>query len=142
MKVQVGDEVRFAKTVSESDVYLFAGISGDFYAAHVDEEAMRATPFGRRITHGALLVGFMSAAGTMMIHKVASRGDGTIPVSLGYDRLRFVAPVFISDTVTVVYAVTGVDAERRRSTAAVTVLNQKGEQVAVAEHLMKWLAGA
>lgn len=49
--------VSISKTVSESDVHLFAGITGDFPPTHVDEEAMRQTTFGRRIAHGALLVG-------------------------------------------------------------------------------------
>ena len=55
----VGDSVSFSKTVGESDVYLFAGISGDFSPNHIDEEVMKATPYGRRIAHGALLVGYM-----------------------------------------------------------------------------------
>ena len=65
----VGDQVRFSKTVSESDVYLFAGITGDLAPNHVDEEYMRGTPYGRRIAHGALLVGFMSTASTMMVER-------------------------------------------------------------------------
>lgn len=55
--IVVGDVVRFAKTVGETDVYLFAGITGDFAPNHVDEQAMSASRFGRRIAHGALLIG-------------------------------------------------------------------------------------
>ena len=55
--VEVGDSTRFAKTVGETDVYLFAGITGDFAANHVNEQAMAETGFGRRFAHGALLVG-------------------------------------------------------------------------------------
>jgi acyl dehydratase len=139
MIVAVGDAVSFSKTVAESDVYLFAGVSGDFYEAHINEAAMQATQFRRRIAHGALLVGYMSAAGTAMIHKLRAEGDSSIPISLGYDQLRFVAPVFISDTVTVHYAVEALDADRRRSTAQIRVTNQRQETVAAAKHIMKWL---
>ena len=58
--VQIGDEVTFSKTVSESDVYLFAGITGDLSPNHVNEEFMQKSKYGRRIVHGSLLVGYMS----------------------------------------------------------------------------------
>ena len=105
----VGDQVRFAKTVSESDVYLFAGITGDFAPNHVDEEYMRGTRYGRRIAHGALLIGFMSTASTMMVERHGGLAQAETPVSLGYDRIRFIAPVFLGDTVTVTYTITEVD---------------------------------
>ena len=97
------------KTVSESDVYLFAGITGDFAPNHVDEEYMRGTPYGRRIAHGALLVGFMSTASTMMVERHGGLAQDETPVSLGYDRIRFIAPVFLGDTVTVTYTIAEVD---------------------------------
>ena len=133
------DPVRFSKTVGETDVYLFAGITGDFAANHVDEEAMKRTAFGRRIAHGALMVGYMSTASTMMATQGLSLGENTNPVSLGYDRMRFLKPVFLGDTVTVTYAVTSIDEQRRRSEAKVEVSNQRGELVAVATHIMKWV---
>jgi acyl dehydratase len=58
--VALGDVTRFSKTVSESDVYGFAGITGDFSPNHVNEQAMRDSPYGGRIAHGALMVGYMS----------------------------------------------------------------------------------
>lgn len=131
--------VRFSKTVGETDVYLFAGITGDFAANHVDEEAMKRTAFGRRIAHGALMVGYMSTASTMMATQGLSLGENTNPVSLGYDRMRFLKPVFLGDTVTVTYAVTSIDEKRQRSEAKVEVSNQRGELVAVATHIMKWV---
>ncbi len=134
-----GDRVEFRKTVSESDVYLFAGITGDFAANHVDEEYMKASPFGRRIAHGALLVGFMSTTSTMMIDSCVRKGIPETPVSLGYDRIRFLGPVYINDTITVAYTITEVDPERRRTRADVVVTNQAGETVAVAEHILKWV---
>ncbi len=140
MKVAVGDQVSFAKQVGEAEVMAFAELSGDHYAAHTDAEFMRRSAYGQRIAHGALLVGFMSAASTALIHKLQQAGDDTVPVSLGYDRIRFVAPVLFGDTVTVTYSVTEVDPDRRRSIARIEAKNQNSEVVAVAEHVMKWLA--
>ena len=137
--VAVGDRVRFSKTVSESDVYLFAGITGDLAPNHVDEEFMRATPYGRRIAHGALLIGFMSTASTMIVERHGGLAQGETPVSLGYDRIRFIAPVFLGDTIAVTYTIAEVDPARRRSRSKIEVRNQQGETVAVAEHILKWV---
>ena len=137
--VGVGDRVEFRKTVGESDVYLFAGITGDLAPNHVDEEYMKASPYGRRIAHGALLVGFMSTTSTMMIDSCVKKGIPETPVSLGYDRIRFLGPVYIGDTITVAYTITEVDPERSRTRADVVITNQAGETVAVAEHILKWV---
>ena len=64
--VAVGDSTSFSKTVSESDVYLFAGISGDFAPNHVNKAYMEKSGYGRLIAHGALLVGFMSTCSTQV----------------------------------------------------------------------------
>ena len=135
--LRVGDQVRFSKTVSESDVYLFAGITGDLAPNHVDEEYMRGTPYGRRIAHGALLIGFMSTASTMMVERRGGLAQDETPVSLGDDRIRFTAPVFLGDPITVTYTVADVDPSRRRSRSRIEVTNQQGETVAVAEHILK-----
>ena len=66
---EVGCSVSFSKTVGESDIYLFAGITGDLSPNHVDREFMRKTSYGRRIAHGSLLIGFMSTASTMILQK-------------------------------------------------------------------------
>ena len=137
--VEVGDSVNFSKTVGESDIYLFAGISGDFSGNHVNEEYMKRSTFGRRIAHGALLVGFMSTTSSLMI-ATAERGDiDETPVSLGYDRIRFLKPVFINDTVRVTYTISEIDLEKRRSRAKIEATNQHGDLVAVAEHILAWV---
>lgn len=128
-----------AVTVSEDDIAAFARLSGDDYEAHTDAHVMASSAFGGIIAHGALLVGYMSAAGTKAIRVAQARGNTMTPVALGYERMRFVAPVFPGDTVNVSYTVKSVDAERHRSLADIAITNQSGVTVAVAEHIMKWL---
>jgi 3-hydroxybutyryl-CoA dehydratase len=137
--VAVGDRVEFSKTIGESDVYLFAGITGDLSGNHVNEELMKRSAYGRRIAHGVLLVGFMSTTSTLMIERCRGTEAGETPVSLGYDRVRFLAPAFIGDTVTVTYTITEIDPERRRSRSEIEVRNQANELVAVAQHILKWV---
>jgi 3-hydroxybutyryl-CoA dehydratase len=136
--VAIGDHTTFSKTVGESDVYLFAGITGDFAPNHVNKAFMEKSPYGRLIAHGALLVGFMSAASTMAVGAARASPD-EVPVSLGYDRVRFLAPVFFGDTVTVDYRITAIDRDRRRANADIKVVNQDGVLVAVATHVLKWV---
>jgi len=139
MNVQVSEQVSFSKTVSESDVYLFAGITGDLGGNHCNEEFMRTSKYGRRIAHGALIIGFMSTTSTMLIERCLARGIDSTPVSLGYDRIRILAPVFLGDTVTVTYTISEVDEERLRTRAKIEVKNQHGELVTVGEHILKWV---
>ncbi|MGH8849498.1 MAG: MaoC family dehydratase [Casimicrobiaceae bacterium] len=139
LPVQVGERVTFEKTVGETDVYLFAGITGDFSGNHVSAAFMRTSRYGQRVAHGALLIGFMSTASTRMIDVALARGyDGT-PVSLGYDRIRFLAPVFFGDTVFVSYELVEADVARQRTRASIEVTNDRSTLVAVGEHLLKWL---
>jgi acyl dehydratase len=85
-------------------------------------------------------MGFMSTASTMIVADVSHDGNDQVPVSLGYDRVRFLKAAFIGDTVTVDYEVTEVDRERSRTTASVRVQNQDGETLAVAQHILKWVS--
>ena len=128
----VGKKVTVRKTVSESDVYLFAGLTGDLSPNHVDEEYMRKTKYGRRIAHGALIVGLMSHASTKIITDL----PGTI-VSYGYDRIRFPAPCFLGDTVTVTYEIVERDEAAMKTFARVTCTSQRGDVVAAATHILK-----
>src|SRR5689334_24431645 len=138
--VEVGQHYTFAKTVGETDVTLFAGITGDFSDTHVNDQYMKEkSNLGRRIAHGALLVGYMSTVSTISIaHVIHREGLTDFPVSAGYDKVRFLKPVLLGDTVTVIYTVASVDKERGRSVAKVEVINQNGELKAVAEHVMRW----
>lgn len=137
--VAIGDQVSFSKTVGESDIYLFAGITGDFSGNHVNEQYMSRSSYGRRIAHGALLVGFMSTTSTMMIERSVRKGIDETPVSLGYDRIRFLGPVYINDTVTVTYTIAEADPVKRQSKSKIEVTNQKGDLVAVGSHVLRWV---
>ena len=130
--IPLGLKTRVSKTVSESDVYLFAGITGDFDQNHVDEEFCKRTSFGHRIAHGALILGYTSAASTQILHAFHRP-----MVSVGYDRVRFLKPVYFGDTITVDYEITQVVPEKERLLSKVEVSNQRGELVMVATHLMQ-----
>jgi 3-hydroxybutyryl-CoA dehydratase len=138
--VEVGQRYTFAKTVGETDVTLFAGITGDFSDTHINDQYMQEkSSIGRRIAHGALLVGYMSTVSTISIaHIIHREGLTDFPVAAGYDRVRFLKPVLLGDTVTARYEVIKVDKTAGRSVAKVEVFNQHGELVAVAEHIMRW----
>jgi 3-hydroxybutyryl-CoA dehydratase len=137
--VKIGDQVSFAKTVGETDIYLFAGITGDFSVNHVNEQYMARSKYGRRIAHGALLVGYMSTCSTLMIEQSKGTARDETPVSLGYDKVRFLGPVFIGDTVTLTYTVAEADAQKRQSISDIRAVNQHGDLVAVARHVMRWV---
>ena len=139
--VQIGVTVTFHKTVGESDIYLFAGITGDLSGNHVNDEYMSKSKYGKRIAHGVLMVGFMSTCSTMMIDKSQARSgpiDET-PVSLGYDKIRFLGPVFINDTVKLTYTITEIDPVKRQSKSSIEVKNQHGDLVAVGTHILRWV---
>lgn len=123
----VGKTVVFAKTVSEADVYMYAGVTGDFSPNHVNHEYMKKGRYGARIAHGALLIGFMSTASAMM--KVGRTA------SLGYDRVRFTAPVYFGDTVETTYTCESLDKEKNRMLCKCTCTNQEGTVVAVGTHV-------
>lgn len=127
----VGARSTFRKTVTEADVGLFAGITGDFAPQHIDEEFMRARPQGRRIAHGVLTLGLTSTASA----RLCAEHDITA-VSYGYDSVRFLRPVYLGDTVTVEYVVESVDVEARKVRAAMTATRQDGEACLVGVHIL------
>ena len=136
---EIGAEVRFSKTLGETDFYLFSGISGDFDKVHVNEEYMKTTVFGRRIAHGILVLALSSNTASMMSSRYTTANSPFTPVSAGYDKVRFLKPVFIGDTITVSYRVAAVEQERLCSRSRVEMTNQKGETVLVAEHILAWV---
>ena len=103
--------VEFSKTISESDTYLFAGITGDFYPVHIDAEYASRQPVGQRIAHGILSMALLSTVSAMISARARERGSRGTSVSLGYDRIRFLKPVFIGDTLTARYTIVALDAK-------------------------------
>lgn len=130
----IGDHAEFAKTVTDFDVYGFAGIVGDFYGVHVNEEYAKTTRFERRIAQGALSVGFLATVMGLMAAKAPNPGA----VSYRYD-VTFKAPVYIGDTVTARLELAEKDEERNTCVFAATVTNQKGTVVASGTTYLKVL---
>jgi 3-hydroxybutyryl-CoA dehydratase len=120
-KIKVGDCAEFAKTISEADIYLFAGVTGDLNPFHVNEEYSRKTFFKGRIAHGMLLAGFIS---TVVGCKLP--GPGAIYVK---QELNFMAPARIGDTITAKATVIEVMTEKNRVVMQTTCTNQNGEIV-------------
>ena len=135
--VEIGHTANFTKTVSESDVFMFAGITGDFSPNHVNKAYMEKSSYGKLMVHGALLVGFMSTASTLAI--AHTREAPETPVAAGYDKIRFLKPVFLGDTLTTCYTITEIETDRKRSYAELEITNQDGELVAVGRHILQWV---
>jgi 3-hydroxybutyryl-CoA dehydratase len=129
-----GERIVHTKTVSETDVYLFAGITGDFHPNHTNETYMQGTQFGRRIAHGALLVGLVSAATAKLFDRLTPPGY----VSQEYS-IKFLAPVFLGDTVTVTLQLTEYLADRRKLLFDARCTNQHGTIVAQGTAVLKLL---
>lgn len=135
LPLEVGNSCTFTKTVSESDVYMFGGITGDYSQMHFNEAFMKTTKYGTRIVHGVLTFAFGSTASTLIQQKYES----PIPsASYGYDHLRFTAPVYFGDTLTATYTVKEVDEEAMKTYADVVITNQDGTVVCVATHILKF----
>lgn len=116
--ISVGQSASFTKTITESDVYTFAGLSGDLNPAHINEEYAKGTRFGGRIAHGMLSAGLISAVIGMQLPS-----PGTIYMG---QTLKFLSPVRIGDTVTATVKVTSIDEQRRRAVLETTCTNQEG----------------
>ena len=118
---KIGDQASTAKTISESDVYLFAGFTGDHNPAHVNEVYASQTRFGRRIAHGILSAGLISAVLAMKLP-----GPGTI--YLGQE-LKFVRPVYFGDTITATCTVSELLPEKNIARLETVCTNQDGAVV-------------
>jgi 3-hydroxybutyryl-CoA dehydratase len=127
-ELSVGDSAQFTKTLSESDVYLYAGVTGDFNPVHINEEYARKTHFKRRIAHGLLSAGFIS---TVMGNQLP--GPGTVYIK---QELNFLAPVHIGDTLTARVEVIELAANRNRARLKTTCFNQDGTVVLDGEALV------
>jgi acyl dehydratase len=121
------------RTITEADVVLHAGQTGDFYPHHMDAEWCSKQPFRRRMAHGTLI---FSVAVGMTAGEINPRA-----MSYGYDRLRFVKPVFLDDTIMVSAEIRDAVDDGKRAgygivVEALTVRNQHGDVVLVCDHLL------
>jgi 3-hydroxybutyryl-CoA dehydratase len=120
-ELRVGDRAEFSKTISETDVYLYAGVTGDLNPAHINEEYAKKTFFKTRIVHGMLLAGLISG---VLGNKLP--GPGTVYIR---QELNFLAPVRMGDTITASVEIIEIMAEAKRIRAKTTCVNQEGTLV-------------
>jgi acyl dehydratase len=121
------------RTITETDIVLHAGQTGDFYPHHMDAEWCKTQSFGQRIAHGTLI---FSVGVGMTAGEINPRA-----MSYGYDRLRFIRPVFLNDTIHVRTSTKELRDDPKRKTHGIVVeflevINQRGETVLVADHLL------
>lgn len=124
-EIYIGMTKSVSKTISESDVYTFAGLIGDINPVHVNEEYAKTTRFGKRIAHGMLTASFFSTIVGMLV-------PGADAIYLG-QTCKFLLPVYIGDTVTATGIVTKIIPEKRIAVMETTVKNQRGEIVVTGE---------
>ncbi|MCL2702204.1 MAG: MaoC family dehydratase [Defluviitaleaceae bacterium] len=126
-ELSVGQKASFSKTVTETDVYLFAGISGDINPAHLSEEYAKNTFFKTRIAHGLISAGLVSGVlGNIM------PGHGTIWIS---QQLNFMAPVKFGDTITAVVEIAE-KLEKSKIKIKAACVNQDGVTVLEGEGII------
>jgi acyl dehydratase len=121
-ELEIGETAGFSKTITETDVSLFAGISGDFNPLHMNEAFARQTAFKTRIAHGALAQGLIAPVLGMKLP-----GLGTLLVEI---TCRFKAPTFFGDTITATATVAEKIEEKEWVVMALEWTNQNGKQVA------------
>lgn len=120
-KFKEGSTASFTKTITEADVVLYAGISGDTNPLHLDSEYARESRFGQRIAHGMLTAGLISTViGTKL------PGPGAIYMS---QTLKFVAPVYLGDTVTAIATIMSWDGGKGPMAIETVCVNQRKEEV-------------
>lgn len=130
---QVGVERQTGgRTITETDIVLHAGQTGDFYPHHMDAEWCKTQEFGQRVAHGTLIFGVAVGMTAEAVNPLA--------FSYGYDRLRFIKPVFIGDTISVRVTIADKREHRRPDHGMVVerceVVNQRGEAVLACDHLL------
>jgi acyl dehydratase len=121
------------RTITETDFVIHAGHTGDFYPHHVDAEFAKNTPFGQRIAHGTMTFAIGIGLTAAIINPVA--------FTYGYDRLRFIQPVFIGDTLHTRVTVADKQDDAKRPTYGrviekCEIMNQRGQTVIACEHII------
>jgi acyl dehydratase len=120
------------RTITETDIILHAGQTGDFFPHHMDEEWCKTQPFQKRIAHGTLI--FSIAVGLTADH------INEVSMTYGYERLRFVRPVFIGDTIKVAATIKNKSEHKKPGygliTETVEAFNQHQELVMICDHIL------
>lgn len=120
------------RTITETDIVLHAGQSGDFFPHHMDEEWSKTQPFGRRIAHGTLIFTIAIGSTAQVINEKA--------MTYGYERLRFIKPVFIGDTIHTRVTIKDKRDHKKPGFGLITELvetfNQHDELVMICEHIL------
>ena len=127
-KLKVGDKSSFSKTITEYDVYGFAGITGDFNPVHINQVKASETMFEKRICHGMLIASFISTVLGMYLP-----GNGTIYLS---QNVKFIKPAFIGDTITAEVEILSIN-EKGIVTLNTEVCNEQGIKLVVGEAIVK-----
>lgn len=127
--IKVGDKATLSKTITEADVMLYAGLTGDFNPVHIDEEFAKNSLFEKRIAHGLIGVGLVSAV-------IGTDLPGINSIYLGHD-IKFVAPVYIGDTLTAEVEIVNKREDKKIVKLSTTVRNQRGEAVIEGEAVIK-----
>lgn len=122
-QLQVGDAAWFAKTLSEADMLLFAGITGDVNQLPINEEFAKQTRYGKRIAHGMLTASFITNIVGMHLPGYGS--------SMESQKVRFLKPVYVGDTIEVGVTLTAVHTESNRCEFEAIATNQDGVTVMV-----------
>ncbi|MCJ7835294.1 MaoC family dehydratase N-terminal domain-containing protein [Cuneatibacter sp. NSJ-177] len=131
----IGDSTTFTKTIAECDIYQFAGTTGDFSQMHTNEAFMKTTKYKTRMAHGMLTFSIGVTATTL----IQIQAKSSMPsVSYGFDKVRFIRPVFPGDTVTAVYTIVELDEENLKSFGKLEIFNQNQEIVVAATHILKF----
>ncbi|MBC7075093.1 MAG: MaoC family dehydratase [Syntrophomonadaceae bacterium] len=127
-EINIGDKAEFSKTITEADIYMFAGVTGDMNPVHINREFAKGTIFSQRIAHGILSVGLISnVLGTQL------PGPGAVYVR---QECNFLKPVYIGDTITAVVEVIRKEEQKNRVWLRTYCTNQKGQIVVEGEALM------
>lgn len=131
---ELGDvRLTSGRTITETDIVIHAGHTGDFFPHHMDAEFMKNSPFGQRVAHGTMVLAIGVGLTATLINPVA--------FSYGYDRLRFVRPVFIGDTIRTRVTISAKEDDPRRPDQGrvierCEVINQRDEVVLAADHIL------
>ncbi len=123
--------VEYHRTIGDAEIAFFAGATGDDNRVHMDANYAAEMGMSQRVAHGILIQGLMSTACTRWADLAGLR-----ILSYGWDRVRFIRPVLLGDTITTAYAPNDPEDQGRKRMSRADAHNQRGELVAVGTHIL------